>query len=144
MKRYAISDHLTEDVKQRILSHRFVMRGESTGELDADGLEIIYREMVPVSVEDRCCPLAYLPRIEEHQSAPDAREVAAAILTKLSFEYPHDAHCESPATSYGDCECRERLYLRLVDAADDFIEDWDHGKIPPSELAMALGAAGPS
>lgn len=144
MKRYAIADHLTEDVKQTILSHRFVMRGESTGELDADGIEIIYHDRVPVSVDDRCCPLAYLPRIEENQSAPDGREVAAAILTKLSFEYPHDAQCESPKTRYGDCECRERLYLALVDAAEDFIEDWDHGKIPPGELAAALGVAVPS
>lgn len=124
MKRYAIADFLSDAEKQRILAHRFVMKGEETGELDADGAPIVHRGTVPVSVEDRSCPLAYLAGIDS--PAPDETAVALAVRSNGVVEYFEDN------------------FDAIANAAADFIEDWDAGKIPPGELAAALGVEVPS
>lgn len=121
MKRYSIADYLTEQDRERILSHRFAVQGEETGEVDADGVPMIHREFIATSVEDGSCPLAYLQGIDS--LAPQPVDVALSVR------------------SYGPVDYWEDNFDAISDAAAEFIEDWDAGRIPPAELAAALGAA---
>lgn len=124
MKRYTIADYLSDAEKQRILAHRFVMQGEETGQFDADGVPMVHRDLIPVSVEDGSCPLSYLAGIDN--PAPDETAVALAVRSNGVVEYFEDN------------------FDAIATAAAEFIEDWDAGRIPPAELAAALGVAVPS
>lgn len=133
---YAIAQYLTEAQVDAILAHRFVRRGEPTGRLDADGEVILHRELIPASADDCICPMGYLGGIDS--PAPSADAVAQVIFRDLPMRWDyHDAQCESSPTT--NCGCDDRLWDAVAEAAVDFIEDWDANKIPPEQLAQALG-----
>lgn len=119
---YEIAKYLSNEDKQRILDHRFIRRGEETGERDPDGLPLVYHGLVPVSADDQYCPLAYIDGIDSQPSAPGASTVASILFHRSDY-YPYD----------------ESFLDTLEDAATEFIEDWDAGKI--SDIAEALGVA---
>lgn len=117
---YKIADFLTDEHKRLILAHRYIRPGEPTGE-QLDGEPVIYSGALPVSADDLVCPLAYIPEIDHHASAPGAMDVAMAL---------NPLHRESYEEDYFDA---------IGEAAAAFIDDWDAGLI--TDLAAALGLA---
>ncbi len=135
---YAIAQYLTEAQVDAILAHRFVRRGEPTGRLDADGEPITHPLAIPASADDCICPMGYLGGIDS--PAPSADEVAEVIFRDLPMRWDHhDAQCELRTPTAWDCNCDDRLWSVVAQAAVDFIEDWDANQIPPERLAQALG-----
>lgn len=111
-ERYAIADWLTDEQKQRAIHAAY-------------GHHHHYR--VPTT-EDGYCPLG-LAIPETGSEAPSAERVALEIYHDAAYR----AGIREDSPEY------DGFHDRVLDGAEQFINDWDAGLIPPDQLAIALG-----
>ena len=116
MKRYGIADYLTLKQRRAIATAQYSNVGRTYKQrLTAEG----------------CCPMGVLGLdYIVSPSAPDGETVALTLLRHIDM---------------GErVEMDEDAWLARVTAlAQEFIDDWDDGKIAPRELSTALGLVQP-
>jgi hypothetical protein len=113
MKRYGIADYLTDEQKRAAAQAVYDNLGER-------GQWITWDCKCPLGVA-----LADRDVIAD-QSAPDAESVALCVVRERDDGWPGDARTIA-------------LRHAVEAAAAEFINDWDKRRIPPKQLARALG-----
>lgn len=112
MERYAIADFLTAEQKLRAVRAAYSHR---------------HHPRIPTT-EFGYCPLG-LAVPETGSEAPSAERVALEIYHAAAYRLGISE----------DSPDYDGFHDRVVAAAEEFINDWDDGRIPPEALPIALG-----
>jgi hypothetical protein len=113
---YQIGRYLSDDQRQKILAKPYRRVEIGTG---------------VITNEDCQCPLGALGIAKAHSDAPCAEDVALGL-----YHGWMEARGEEPL-AYHDVD---EFINTIASAAEEFIYDWDNGRIDPDWLANVLGA----
>ena len=127
MKVYGIAAYLTLEQKQAMATAVYDSRGERGGPLTCDG-----RCAIAVGVPD--CPM--------NPSAPDGETVAGILYHDAPEYLDLWAHVDDYRDDEAFLAATRRVEIEIAQLAQEFIDDWDAGRIPPAELPRALGLVG--